>query len=150
MFGRTSAYRALRAQDKRTTIEFRHELGKMALLPTPSKRDLVDLLKPFVEFVGSLRKVNNREILIAHDRELWASCGVLLEQAEQTLGRDPAAAAEILHGAATAAQGLYGREAALDVFLRKVRKTPLTAVAGPALKQELDNFRELLSNLPMI
>jgi hypothetical protein len=149
-FGRTSAYKALRAQDKREVIEFRHALGRLALRPDLKQRELLDLLSPFGEFVSSLGRVNSREILVAHDREVWASAGVRLEHAEQLLSVDPESARLILIEAARAAQALYGRDAGLDAFLRKARKGALAELPQGELQGELDKLRQLLASLPMV
>lgn len=150
LFGKTGAYKALRAQDKRVVIEFRHELGKLSQNPVAKKAELLERVGPFAQFVSSLQRVNNREILIAHDREVWAACGVKLEQAEQEISRDPQAAAKALSEVAKAAMELYGRDAALDAFLRKVRKGQLAAANDTELRGELEKFRELLASLPMV
>ncbi len=149
-FGKTSAYRALRAQDKRVTLEFRHSLSALAARTDATRKDLVDLLHPFVQFVVSLQRVNQREILVAHDREVWAACGVRLEQSQLAIGRDEVAARKLLFEAAKQAMSLYGRDAGLDVFLRKARKGQLEAARGAALTQEVETLRELLANLPMV
>jgi hypothetical protein len=149
-FGKTHAYRALRAQDKRVIIEFRHELGKLAERSAATRQDLLSLLRPFLQFVCSLQRVNQREILLAHDREVWAACGVKLEQAQLALALDEEGARAMLAEAAKQALGLYGRDAALDVFLRKARKGQLDGVSGQALVQEVEKLRELLAGLPMV
>lgn len=148
-FGRTTAYKGLRAQDKRVVIEFRRELGKLAQRENAAKPELLMTLRPFSAFVQSLQRVNRREILIAHDREVWASCGVKLEQAEGLATRNPAAAAAAFEEAAKLAMDLYGRDATLDVFLRRVRKGQLTGLTGASLQQELEGLREILASLPM-
>jgi hypothetical protein len=148
-FGRTPAYRALRAQDKRQIIEFRHAMGKLVPKESLSKDELIEPLKPFSAFIGSLSKVNNREVLIQHDREVWAACGVRLEQAENLCDLHPPEAAEILGQAVEEAQGLYGRDGNLDTFLRKVRKNPASASDPKAVRIELNLFRELLASLPL-
>ncbi|MBX5484209.1 MAG: hypothetical protein IRZ16_20475 [Myxococcaceae bacterium] len=149
LFGKTAAYKALRAQDKRVVIEFRHELGKIAIRPNPTKAELLEKVRPFADFVASLQRVNNREILVAHDREVWAACGVKLEQAEAELPRDPQAAADAFAEAVRSAMELYGRDPALDAFLRKLRKGQFVASAS-VLGEELNKFRELLASLPMV
>ncbi len=149
LFGKTPAYKALRAQDKRTIIEFRGQLGRISLRPTPPKDELVSLMEPFAAFIESLSQVNNREILIVHDREVWAACGVKLEQVELTLESDPIEAARTLAEAAATGQALYGRDASLDAFLRKSRKTSLASLSGPDLREELERFRQLLASLPV-
>ncbi len=149
-FGRTGAYRALRAQDKRVTIEFRHALGALSARANATRNDLISLLQPFVQFVQSLQRVNQREILVAHDREVWAGCGVKLEQAQLALSRDEEAARRLLLDATRHAMALYGRDASIDVFLRRARKGQLEAASGAALTQEIEALRELLANLPMV
>lgn len=149
-FGRTQAYRSLRAQDKRAIIEFRHELGKLTVRPAVAKAELLSSFGPFAQFVSSLQRVNNRDLLIAHDREVWAACGVKTEQAEQELRRDPGIAHAIFLEAVHEAQALYGRDLALDVFLRKAKKGLLDELEGDDFRAELDKFRELIASLPMV
>jgi hypothetical protein len=148
-FGKTPAYRALRAQDKRQIIEFRHSVGQLATKESFPKDELLGPLKPFSDFIASLSKVNNREVLIQHDREIWAACGVQLERAENLCELHPPEAAEILGQAEEEAQELYGRDANLDTFLRKVRKNPASPADPSAVRIELNLFRELLASLPL-
>jgi hypothetical protein len=149
-FGRTAAYKVLRAQDKRVVIEFRREIGRIAARENAAKLELTMALRPFSAFVQSLRAVvNQRELLIAHDREVWASCGVKLERAEALAAKDAAAAAAAFEDAAKTAMALYGRDSALDAFLRKVRKGHLAGLGGGSLMKELEGLREILASLPM-
>jgi hypothetical protein len=128
-------------------IEFRQAVGKIARRENASKPELIAVLRPFAEFAHSLQRVNQREILQAHDREVQAACGVRLEQAEQLAGPDPQAAGALLEEAARKAMKLYGRAPALDAFLRKFETGQVAHLTGPALQQELDTFRELLATL---
>jgi hypothetical protein len=149
-FGRTTAYKVLRAQDKRVLIEFRREIATIARLENAAKPELSMALRPFLAFVQSLQKVvNQRELLIAHDREVWASCSVKLERVEELLARDPAAAGANFEEAAKTAMELYGRDPALDAFLRKARKGHVAGLAGASLQKELEGLREILARLPM-
>jgi hypothetical protein len=147
LFGQTPAYAALRAQDKRTVIEFRQRLGELTRRQGTTHAELLALVEPFAEVVSSLDKVNKRQILISHDREVLAACGVRLEHADQTMSRDPAAAARLLAEATLTAQALYGRDGELDAFLRRSRKRSLATLDGPELQQNLDQLRSLLANL---
>ena len=149
MFGQTPAYGALRAQDKRAVIEFRQSLGELARRPNIGKPELLALVQPFAEMVASWDQVNRRQILIAHDREVLAACGVRLEHAESMLTKDPPGAARVMAEAVLTAQSLYGRDAELDTFLRKSRKTSLSALTGKELQQTLETLRMLLANLHM-
>ncbi len=149
-FGRTSAYRALRAQDKRVVIEFRHELGRLAADTGLQQRELLEAIAPFSEFVSSLQRVNSRELLVSHDREVWAAVSVRLEQAEGIAGSDVDGARVLLVEAVRAAQALYGRDGPLDAFLRKARKGGVAELEGDAVRQEVDKLRQLLASLPMV
>ena len=149
-FGRTNAYKVLRAQDKRVVVEFRREIGRIAARENAAKVELTMALRPFSAFVQSLRTVvNQRELLIAHDREVWASCGVRLERAEELAAKDPAGAAAAFEEAAKAAMALYGRDPSLDAFLRKARKGQVSGLTGTSLQKELEGLREILASLPM-
>ncbi len=148
-FGRTPAYRALRAQDKRVVIEARHDLGKLAVLATSPKKDLLALVEPFSEFIAGLTSVNRRDTILQHDREVSAACAVKLEGAQQVFASEPLAAAVLLNEALIAGQALYGRDTELDTFLRKARKTPVTSLQGSGLKESIDRLTGLLAGLQL-
>jgi hypothetical protein len=149
-FGRTAAYKHLRAQDKRQIIEMRGRVGQLAIQDNPSKRDVLAVVEEVHSVVSSLAKVNQRQVLITQDREVWAACGVRLERALGLLGSDPAAAARYLAEAAASAQSLYGRDARLDAFLRKARKQQLGQLSGPELRSTLELLQSLLASLDMM
>jgi len=146
LFGKTPAYRALRAPDKRKVVEFRARLGEL-VQRNPGKAELEGLVDPFGQLCRGLLQVNNRAILVQHDLELLARCGVKLEQAEQALASSPQEAGRLIAEAVLSGQGLYGRDPQLDAFLRKARKTPATSVGGGELRDTLDQFRGLLASL---
>lgn len=146
-FGRTAAYRGLRAQDKRHIIEMRGQVGRIAATQMPAKAELLQAVEALDTLVRSLSTVNQRQVLIINDREVWAVCGVRLERAQGALSADPALAARLLAEAATVAQSLYGRDAQLDAFLRKTRKAPLANLAGPEVRAMLETLQGLLANL---
>lgn len=146
-FGRTAGYRALRAQDKRGIVEYRHAIGKIALRPNPTKVELLELSEPFEQLIASFTRMNARDMLVEHDRQTWANVGVKLEQVDAAMKKNPATAATAFAEAVAMAQALYGRDPALDVFLRKSRKTPVTSLPAAQLPSELEKFRELVANL---
>jgi hypothetical protein len=146
-FGRTAAYRGLRAQDKRHIIELRGRVGPLAAMPTVPKAELLTVLEELDALVRSLSVMNQRQVLIINDREVWAACGVRLERALGLADSDPATAARLLAEAAAIGQSLYGRESNMDAFLRKARKAPLATLTGPELRATLESLQELLANL---
>jgi hypothetical protein len=147
VFGRTAAYRGLRAQDKRRIIEMRGRVGRIASMQAPPKAELLQTVEELDELVRGLSAVNQRQVLVINDREVWAACGVRLERAQGLLASDSASAARLLAEAAAIAQSLYGREPNMDVFLRKARKVPLASLTGSDLRATLDNFQGLLATL---
>ncbi len=149
-FGRTAAYRNLRAQDKRHIVEMRAEVGRLAILPNPSKPDLLAVVGELDTFVKGLSAVNQRQVLIVHDREVWASCGVRLERALSLVGPDPAGAAKSLAEAAGSAQSLYGRAPELDAFLRKARKLQIGQLPPAELRSTIETFQALLAQLDVM
>ncbi|WNG57124.1 hypothetical protein F0U59_21900 [Archangium gephyra] len=146
-FGRTAAYKHLRAQDKRHIIELRVRAGRMAIQDNPIKQEVLSVVEELDTIVRSLSHVNQRQLLIAHDREVWAGCGVRLERSVGLLDADPSAAARALAEAAASAQSLYGREPRLDAFLRKARKTQLSQLTGAELRANVETLQSLLAGL---
>jgi hypothetical protein len=144
-FGRTSAWRAIRAQDKKQILEFRTQLRGINT-PEIRKNDLAMLLEPFVEFVDSFESVNQREILVVHDREVSALCGVQLENVVTLSGSNPREAMQAFTEALNQGMTLYGRSAELDTFIRKTRKAP-PAPAELGITAEI--FIGLLANLSL-
>ena len=146
-FGRTQAYRALRAQDKRRIVEARTDVGMLVENPACSKADVLAVVQGLDAFVRELAGVNQRALLVLHDREVWAACGVQLERAAAKLELEEAGAALGLAEGIAAAQALYGRDASLDAFLRKARRAPLAELSGPPLVETLERFQSLLASL---
>lgn len=140
-FGRTAAWRALRAHDKRSILEFRGNLKRL-LAGQISKVELLELVEPFVEFVDEFAGVNQREVVVHHDQEALASVGVALERASNASNPDAVAAA--FGEALNQAQSLYGRDPEFDGFLRRLRKGP---VPRSAIPEELESFFSHLANL---
>lgn len=134
-FGRTAAWRALRAQDKKGILEFRYKLRQMIAAGAPTKLELLELLEPFVEFVDGFGGISQREILVQHDQEVLASVGVVLERAMNTEAVDERLAA--FKEALDFGQSLYGRSPEFDAFLRNARKG---LPAPEVLPEQLEQF----------
>lgn len=149
-FGRTAAYRNLRAQDKRHIVEARAEIGSLALESAPEQARLLAVTEGLDELVRGLSAVNQRQLLILHDREVWAACGVRLERALMQSKKDPVASAKALAEAAASAQSLYGRDPTMDAFLRKARKLKLATLTGPELLSTIESFQSQLAQLDVM
>jgi hypothetical protein len=144
-FGRTTAWKAIRAQDKKQILEFRGRLKEINR-PGVKKNELAALIEPFVEFVDGFEAVNQREILLVHDREVSAQIGVQLETVSTIASTDADAAINAFSEALGAAVTLYGRSPELDSFIRKTRKAP----PGPEeIGVTAEIFTQLLANLSL-
>jgi hypothetical protein len=110
------------------------------------KTDLAVLIEPFVEFVDSFESVNQREILLVHDREISAQIGVQLEQVMSLASSSPDEALQAFQEALSAAVSLYGRSPELDSFIRKTRKSPPGA---DEVSVTAEIFTGLLANLSL-
>lgn len=138
-FGRTAAWRALRAQDKKGILEFRGKLRQMIAGGSPSKLEILELLEPFVEFVDTFGDISRREILVQHDQEVLAEVGVVLERATNTSGDEQAAA---FKQAIDLGQTLYGKAPEFDAFLRAQRKG-----VGEPLSDQVEQFLMQIAGL---
>lgn len=141
-FGRTAAWRALRAQDKKGILEFRGKLRQLIGGGAPSKIEILELLEPFVEFVDGFAGISQREILVQHDQERLAGVGLALERAMSVESFDDRLAA--YKEALEAGQNLYGRAADFDTFLRNQKKAlPTPENIGEQLEQFLVQIASL-------
>ncbi len=140
-FCSTRGYLAMRAADKRSAVVFVRDLRACATADRlgPATRRLVE---GFAKFLDSLAAINRREILVNHDQEAVAACGVLVEQARTHLTAEPPRARDLLAQAMTTAQTLFGRDRALDDFLERRQRWPLDEVIDSALGQVVDEFIE--------
>jgi len=143
-FGRSRPFVLLRTSDKRQVIEFRALLSKLASAPNVAQ--VSQAVRSFAQFTQGLSHINRRACLVEHDREVLASCGVKLENAAMARPERPSEAAQLLAEAVKAAQEVYGRNPALDAYLRKARKRDLAALQGPALDFEMEFFRGLVAS----
>lgn len=140
-FGRTAAWTALRAQDKKAVLEFRSRLAAVARAGV-DKLHLLEILEPFVEFVDGFQAINERDMLLLHDRELLANLGVHLERAVQA--DNPRDAVAPFLEALAMATPLYGRDADFDAFLRKARKAEHTEAT---VREDTEQFLVSLTNI---
>ncbi len=141
-FGRTAAWRALRAQDKKGILEFRGKVRELIASGAPSKIDLLQLIEPFVEFVDGFGGINQREILVQHDQEVLASVGVALERAMSI--DSPGERLAAFKEAVDSGQALYGRSHDFDTFLRHLRK----GLPSPeAVSEQLEQFLVQIAGL---
>lgn len=149
-FSRTEAWRVMRAQDKRQLLRVRERLSQLTRQERVGREELREVVARLEQVVRELAQVGRRQVLIAHDREVWAACMGRLQRAIELAEVEPASAATLLAEAITSAQALYGKCAELDGFLRRARKTPQGQLRGAELRSSLVSFHGLLSKLEVV
>lgn len=110
-FGNSPAWRFVRAQDKRRLLTLRRDVVTLGEQKGVKKAELMAVLEPLAELGEELRAINQRPMLIHHDRELSAACGVALERIMSTPDGN------LFKRTLTHGRALYGRSDELDGFL---------------------------------
>ncbi len=147
-FRRSEGWTSLRAADKRSFIEARAELAKLANDPSSKPRALKLAVEGLDKFLDSLSIINRRETLSVHDREALAASALHLEKSEGALGVEPARARFELAAALAAAQRLYGRDRDLDGLLRSARRIDAMTLAPDSIPQVIEALRVKLAAMP--
>jgi hypothetical protein len=140
-FSRTRALPALRTADLRIFLEARGKLVKAS--KGESLRSGRESVENLARFFDSLSVISRRENLRVHDRAQLAAVGRLLEAAQQSIDDAPRAR-EALKQAVAAAWPLYGRDLALDAYLRSQRHFPSEWLADQEVAAEVERVGALL------
>lgn len=144
-FRASSGYATMRAGDKRFVIAFARTVAEISAQKSYGKA-AQQHVEGFAKFLDSLAVINRREILMNHDREAFAYCGMLLEQAGQLLGREgPARARERLAEALAVAVRLFGRDRFLDDHLVTRLRWPLELLAAESIGPAIEELRRCLA-----
>src|SRR5205814_2280125 len=99
------------------------------------------LVEGFAKFLDSMAVINRREILINHDREAFAECGTLLEQAASYLDkREYGRASSRMSQALAVAARLFGRDRTLDDYLVLRLRWPLENLTEGALPRAMEEL----------
>lgn len=145
-FGTAKAWAFLRAQDKRRILEFRKTIESISRKDL-KKKELALTLNPFVEFVAGFKGINQREILMQHDREVVASCGVAVERVMGLISEGRAQESVMhLKKILVYARSIYGRKSDFDQWLRTMGEGSFTDADVPAACEQ---FLGLLSGLEL-
>ncbi len=145
-FGTAKAWAFLRAKDKRQILEFRQTIEGIVRRDL-KKKELALTLNPFVEFVVAFRNINQRDLLMQHDQEVVASCGVAVERV-MTLINEGRAPESVMHlkKILVYARSIYGRSPEFDAWLRTMGEGQFTKDDVPAACEQ---FLGLLSGLEL-
>ncbi|HUS32196.1 MAG TPA: hypothetical protein VMZ53_27035 [Kofleriaceae bacterium] len=121
--------RAMRAADRWQMVEFERELSE---LPLKAARLTSEGL---VKYIDSLSSVNQREVLVVHDRKTLEEMREALSNARQLIDLSPRAAREMMDRAYQAAQRLRGRSPVSDeMIIQLERYAPTSSNPGEAGK----------------
>jgi hypothetical protein len=145
LFRSTRAYQAMRAGDKRHVLTFATDLSRV-VADKKTGRPAQLLVEGFAKFLDSLAVINRREVLINHDREAFAECGTLLEQASFCLSlEEPARGLAKLNQAVAVATRLFGRDHGLDEYLVLRQRWPPEQLSDSALSAVIEELRTCLA-----
>jgi hypothetical protein len=121
--------RAMRAADRWQMVEFERELSEQ---PLKAARQTSEGL---VKYIDSLSSVNQREVLVVHDRKTLEDMRDALANARQLIDLSPRAAREMMDRAYQSAQRLRGRHPATDdLIIQLERYAPTSSNPGEGVK----------------
>ncbi|MDC0710766.1 hypothetical protein POL68_19980 [Stigmatella sp. ncwal1] len=147
-FSTMPASLTLRTRDKQQVVELRAQLREAGSHPLLEAEALPRLIHPLLAMLERVAEELTTQLLTAHDRAVWASCGARLEQVSMHLALGSPGAERVLVEALERAGALYGRSAAFDTFLRKHRRATGEGLEDTVLRETLEMFRERLTALP--
>lgn len=117
--------RAMRPADRWQMVEFERQLASES---TSAARLTTEGL---VKYLDSLGSINQREVLVMHDRRTLETMRDAVANARQLLDLSPRAAAEMMDRAYQAAQRLKGRSPVTDNLVKELeQKSPHAASPG--------------------
>ena len=118
--------RAMRPADRWQMVEFER------LLATQQTSTARLTTEGLVKYLDSLGTINQREVLVMHDRRTVEAMREAVSNARQLLDLSPRAAVEMMDRAYQAAQRLKGRSIAIDKLVAELEQyAPLAAEAAP-------------------
>ncbi|CAM4539861.1 hypothetical protein MYXA107069_35165 [Myxococcus xanthus] len=139
---------ALRTPQKHQVLELRARLLDTATQSELAPDALPELVEPYLTTLDEQMEEVTRTWLVVHDRAMWATCGMKLEQADMHLTLGSRGAERVLAEAVEAAGALQGRSAPFDAFLRKARQEAGDGLDEAGARELLGRFRERLAALP--
>ncbi|WP_426756887.1 hypothetical protein [Myxococcus sp. Y35] len=139
---------ALRTPQKRQVLELRARLLEAAAQPELAPDALPGLVEPYLAALEEQMEEVTRTWLVVHDRAVWATCGMKLEQVDMHLTLGSRGAERVLGEAVDVAGALQGRSAPFDAFLRKARQEASDGLEEAGARELLGRFRERLAALP--
>src|SRR5690606_20028705 len=121
-FMQTDPYASLRVVDRRSCSELREALADLMGKAKPPRRQVENAVEGLAKFLDSLTLVNQRELLIVHDRDAVADTEAQLDAVEAAVVEDRVdLAREALGRAVRTAEPLFGREPTFDGLLKLLR-----------------------------
>lgn len=144
-FRSSVGYANMRAGDKRFVIQFAEDLRE-AFEKNILGKQAQTLVEGFAKFLDSMAVLNRREVLMNHDREAFAECGILLEQASGHLAvNNSKSARSDIAAALQVATRLYGRDRYLDDHLVLRMRWPAETLVSSSIGPAIDELRMCLA-----
>jgi hypothetical protein len=132
----------MRAADRWQMVQFEGELSEQ---PLKAARLTSEGL---VKYIDSLSSVNQREVLVVHDRRTLEDMRDALSNARQLIDISPRAAREMMDRAYQSAQRLRGRHPATDeLIIQLERYAPTSSNPGEGVKF-LERLEAVLAAAP--
>ncbi len=142
-FSARPEYRTLRAEDKKSVIDFRRTLFALrhALGGVPVT-ELRRAVEGFSKFLEAMHSINHREVLVVHDRQRLADALELIAESTDLSVVDPEAARGRMQGIVRLLSSVMGRHPELDQALRTFGASDTSA----DVQAELARWQALVEN----
>ena len=128
-FMETEEFRNLQGLDRNSCWSIRGKLEALLSAPHLPQRLVETNVDGLSKFVDSLNLVNQRELLVAHDRETIRSTYRQLDLIEEAVGNDDLARAQqCLKGAVGSVSTLFGRDPSFDGLLKLLHHVQVGAL----------------------
>jgi hypothetical protein len=116
-FSRSDAFALVRAPDKRALIEFRKTLAQEVGKAKAATRRITEIFEDLSKFLDIMHALNQREVLITHDKAAAAELHSRMLTVEEVCGLDLESARKLFVEAHAEGQALIGRDPMLNVWL---------------------------------
>ena len=140
-------YRTMRAEDKKSVIDFRRELHNLRHAgESLSVAILRRSVEGFSKFLESMQAINHREVLVLHDRQRLEEAMVLLAQINNVITEDMDVARDTLEQLVAVLSAVHGRNPDLDEMLRGYYSSHQT-LQHETLAEQLPSWRFVIEGV---
>lgn len=145
----SKVWKVVRAEDKRMFLDSRNRLTMVVDAPDATAEKALEALVAFRWFLDSTHVINQRETLRAHDKGAIHRLRRLIGELDGLLVDIPDAVPEHFGQILAAARTLLGRDAALDVYLRRSTQLDPSALDPADIERSALELRECLDRIDL-